>query len=345
MIDIKNRNIILLLVVFFLGALGFYVNDPFGLFEFSYKKAPPLLAGFDENKVEQITVKENGEVARVFVRNGSQWAVREKNTTTAFKANAKNLEKGFENLKKMKKYRVISSSLPKQAEYEVLPCAKKGEVKPKEGQTITCDDFILEIRKQGESKPIQVFLGKAGGSFNSTLVRLQEANDIYAVAGSMRNDWNQTLEYYRDKKLFNFVKENIKGVDIEGPFRYNLTKNDLGNWNITEKGKSKPAIKQRMESMLQQLASVEGTKFFKEKKAPRRYARVKVYLLNNTTAELNIFGPNKQSEFVITSTVVADAMLIPKYRIDTILLDPKTIEDNSAQKPQQPGLPGVPKPQ
>ncbi len=310
MVDIRNRNVILLMAVIVTFVIGFLTNDPFLWFEASYARSKPLVKNVSLEDVRRFTVVVNDSDRRVFSRTSSGWLLQqaERNYT----ADAKKINEALKKLLDIRRYQQITSSKEKHAEFEVAD-----------------NNFHVILEGENQKELARIYLGKIGSAYNSTMVRLHGEDAVYAAQGTVRNDWNQNIDSYRDKSLLQVAKPNIKEVTVTGKNQFKLTLNEVSGWQLFHKGKETAADKNRVDSFLSQMADLKGSRFFNDK-APSLAYKVLLTLQGNLTKELEIFGPLKEGDYIARSTDNDALMHLPKYQIDNFFGKPEDFEQKAS---------------
>ncbi|MCS6984222.1 MAG: DUF4340 domain-containing protein [Leptospiraceae bacterium] len=312
MVDFRNRNIVLLLVVVVLFIIGFLVNDPFLLFEQSYGRSPLLLKDVAEEDVRRIVVI-NKDERRVFTRTSSGWLLEYGGNN--YNADSKKIAENLKKLLDIRRYQKVSSSKDKFQELEVAD-----------------DNFHIILEGENSKVLARLQLGKAASNYTSTLVRRFGEDDVYSAKGSLRSDWNQEVDAYREKTLLLVARPNIKEVVISGKSSFKLAQLGETGWQLSYGKKDVPADKNRVESFLNQLSELKGYRFYKEKSPPLAY-KVVLQLQGNLTKELSIYGPLKEGEYVASSTDNPFLLTISKYQVENYLTKPEEFEQKNPGSP------------
>ncbi|MDH5719151.1 MAG: DUF4340 domain-containing protein [Spirochaetia bacterium] len=321
----KNKNTILAAACAVLFVIGFFSNDPFGLFEYSFKKAPLMLKNINSNDIKKIEVKQGDMTRLVFESANENWSVKAPETPVPFNADSKKIKDGIEEILKIKKYHEVSSSKEKHAEYEV-----------------TADKFHIVLFSSTGKILADLFVGKSGAAFGSSLVRLASDDAVYTAKGNFKGQWNQNIDSFRDKKIVNFVKENIVSVEFHGAKSYKMVKTPQNAWELTTRKNTKPADASKVNSILNMIVSLEGDSFHQMEGNKKPYAKMTITLSSGTQEEIFISGPMKNDEFFMKSLYMqgSDWMSVPKYRVDSLLREASYFEQTAkAPSVQDSGMP------
>lgn len=294
---------------------GLLVNDPLGWFVFNYENADNLIEDIHSDQIESIVVARGSTEKLVFTRTSDGWQVKEPAAAESYRADEKKISDSIEKLLSIKRFRDVSSNKEKQIEYQV-------------------DETGFNVILKGTDKALAtIYLGKAGSVWNSTLVRLKDEDTVYSARGTIKNDWNHDADYFRDKNLLAFIKENVTSYEVKGPQNYTVYRNDLGNWMLkTAAGAEYPAKKAQAENSLSQLSKLEGNGFLKkEDSIPPDYGTILVGFSNGQKQVLEIKGPDKDNNYVVKSSFNNNYMTISRYKIDGILINEQDMRDKDAE--------------
>jgi hypothetical protein len=82
------------------------------------------------------------------------------------------------------------------------------DLDPENGVTVTAfgKDKDKEVRR--------LIVGKAAPSFNHTFIMLDDGKAVYQADGSFRNDFDKTVDDFRDKVVMDFQTEGIKQITL-----------------------------------------------------------------------------------------------------------------------------------
>jgi hypothetical protein len=294
MFDIKNANIRLTLLSIFIFLAAFLINDPFGFFESDYSSASPVIDEKIISNIQQIEILNQNQPPIGLISKDNQWYIKSGNTE--YQADNNKVNKALENLLDIRKYYEVTNSPEKYAEFEV------GE-----------NDFQINIK--GQSHEYTLVLGKQGASFNTTLVRLKNEKKVFSVKGNLRGDWNQNIDYFRNKKLLRMAKENVSQVDIKGPVNYSIVNLD-NTWTINSSTGTIGTNQPRVDRLIDDLGNIEGLNFHQGINPGSLYGNVTVHLKSNIAFKIEVRKAG--SEYLVKSDYNPYWQYISEYRIKTI---------------------------
>ncbi|MDH5718626.1 MAG: DUF4340 domain-containing protein [Spirochaetia bacterium] len=317
----KNRNLILLILCVFFFIFGFFKNDPFGLFEFTYQKAPRLI-DINEKNIKMIHLKQGDKIQTTFQKDKDLWLVKNLADNSVYRGNSEKIENALVDLLAVKKYHDITSSENKHIEYAVA-----------------ASDFHLVFISENEQVLADVYLGKSGAAMGSSLLRLSSEKTVYSAKGNFKGQWNQNIDAFRDKKIVNFVPENIKSIQFNGEKNYSIHRKENDMWELNTLGKIIDADKSKVINLLRIITDLQGNSFFpKEANPPKSFAKIQVELSSGYIEEIEINGPiaKNSTDYVTKSHYTGNWLMIPKYRVESLLSDASHYEpgQNDAPPPQ-----------
>lgn len=112
----------------------------------------------------------------------------------------------------------------------------------------------------GTKETFKFTMGKTAPSYNHTFIMLADDKNIYHASGSFRNDFDQSYESYRDKKVFEVKKDSVKKLVIQkdGKNKTFLVPTDQKDKaeTIWQHDDGKPADKEKINTLLSSLAMV-----------------------------------------------------------------------------------------
>jgi hypothetical protein len=293
---IQKKNTILAIVTGAVFLLAFLVNDPLLLFEKSYEKSKPVIAGRPE-RVKKITVID-GAQKRIFTRSTEGWTAELVGSPLGVqRAESQKIDTGLNNLFEARRYQEVSSNKDKQADYEVRDT-----------------DFQLLLEGENGEKIAQVVLGKFSGAGNASFIRVADETSVYAVKGFLRGDWNQEFDLYRDRTVLRVARENVREIRVSGKSNFALKGDDKGNFALEP---ARATDKTRVNTYLADLTELTGVKFYKEP-MPAAHGRIRVVLSSNVTKEVEFFGPTKDQEFVAKSTDMPFPVTIARSKVEAL---------------------------
>ncbi|GAB4437173.1 MAG: hypothetical protein OHK0011_20210 [Turneriella sp.] len=293
---IQKKNTILAIITGAVVLLAFLVNDPFLLFEKSYEKSKPVIAG-RADRVKKITVID-GAQKRIFTRSTEGWSVELAGSPLGVqRADGQKIDTGLNNLFEARRYQEVSSNKEKQADYEVRDT-----------------DFQLLLEGENGDKIAQVVLGKFSGAGNASFIRLADDTSVYAVKGFLKGDWNQDFDLYRDRTVLRVARENLREIRVSGKSNFVLKSDDKGNFALEP---ARATEKARVNTYLADLTELTGVKFYKEA-LPATYGKISAQLSSNVTKEIEFFGPTKDQEFVAKSSDMPYPVTIARSKVEAL---------------------------
>ncbi|MCS6971937.1 MAG: DUF4340 domain-containing protein [Turneriella sp.] len=299
--DTLKKNTILAAVTGVVFILAFLANDPFLIFEKSYEKSKPLLPGRPERVKKIVALNINGQEKRTFARTSDGWSVELAGSPLGvLRADSSKVETGLKNLFEARRYQEVSSNKDSYGEYEVR-------------------DSDLQLLLEGENgeKIAQVILGKYSGAGNASFIRLADEDSVYAVKGFLRGDWNQEFDQYRDRTLLRLARENVREIKVEGKSNFTLKSDDKGNFNLEP---PRATDKNKVNTFLSDLLELTGTRFAKDKEAlpVAKWGKITLVLTSNVSKEVEIIGPNNNSEMFAKSTDLPHWVTIAKSKAEAL---------------------------
>ncbi len=293
---IQKKNTILAIITGAVFLLAFLVNDPFLIFEKSYEKSKPVIAGRAE-RVKKITVID-GAQKRIFTRSTEGWSVELAGSPLGVqRADATKVDTGLNNLFEARRYQEVSSNKDKQGEYEVRDT-----------------DFQLLLEGENGDKIAQVILGKFSGAGNASFMRLADDTSVYAVKGFLKGDWNQDFDLYRDRTVLRIARENVREIRVSGKTTLALKADDKGNFTLEP---ARATDKSRVNTYLADLTELTGVKFYKDA-MPAVYGKISILLSSNVTKDVEFFGPTKDQEFVAKSSDMPFPVTIARSKVESL---------------------------
>lgn len=286
-----QKNTILTISAAFLFSAAFLANDPFGLFEGGYDKSQPLLAG-RSSSIEEVSVNRPGG-SFTLKRGPVGWNVVNHGDNMEYSANAGKVENGLRSLYEARRFQVVSSDEAKRDQFGV------GDT----GLSISLGEVVLHI-------------GHPGPAANTTLVRLADEEKVYSVKGNLNSEWNQNIDYFRNKKLFHFEKENIRSVSIQSSNSYKLFQNAEGRWELTQRGQTSDAVEGRRSRLLDDISKLEGSSFYEGRPPKSPYMEIELELNTGTSEILDV--RRVKDLYIVKSVNNPYWMEIPEYKITSL---------------------------
>ncbi len=318
----QQKNTILSVSALVLFFAAFLANDPFGLFEGGYDTSDPLLQG-QPSSVESVTVANSGPAATpegansgfILKRNSNGWSLFDSVTQHEYPANAGKVENALRNTYQTRRFQVVSSDASKHMQFGTAD-----------------NQFFITLKSTGGKDETIVHIGSQGGAHNSTLLRVNDEKEVYSVKGNLNNDWNHPADYFREKKLFQFEKENIRALSVKTASSYKLFQDAEGKWKITRRGASLDADPNRLSRLLADLAQVEGTSFFEGKPPKADFISIEIELNTGTSELLNV--RKIRDIYLVKSVNNPYWMEIPEYRITPLAPDASELTQSQNQAGQ-----------
>ena len=309
----KYWNVSLLGANITLFLLAFLVNDPLDLFNKTYANADKLFKEFSVESIQKIQVKGEEGQPFTFQKDDGKWTVFE-NKENLYPADESRVIERLERLVDIRDFQVVTTSKERQQDFEV-----------------TDQNFSLSLTS-ANGEQASIILGKSGASFNSTLVRLTGDDTVYSVKGNLRSDWNQSVSFFRNRKIIQFSAGNLKSVSFSGPQNYQLTRNQANQWSTTAvtNDLDNNAINNHLNSISDTIALDFSDSDFSLEKP---YGVIKLTFKNNEEKELIIRGPDQNSEFLVQSEEGKDTFTLSKYKAESFFKDVKSFE--LAQDPSE----------
>ncbi|MDH4200264.1 MAG: DUF4340 domain-containing protein [Spirochaetia bacterium] len=294
--DFKNINIRLLTINLVVLIIAFLVNDPAHLFESTYAQSPRLLKFRTQSEISEITINAPGNPQLILKKSESGWSVQTSGQDKDYPADNR-IEKALETLMDLHKYYEVTSNEKKYAEYEI-------------------NDDALMVELKGSGKTEQLLIGKPGSGFNTSLARIKGEKTVYSVKGNLKSDWNQNMDYFRNKRLFQFSRENIQSISVQGPVWYTLKNSDDKKWLLTSGNMEVEANLIRTDRLLDDICLMEGSEFNNSGQTGFVYGSIKVELKSNTGFTLSI--NRNGNDYLVKSEFNPYWQKISEYRIKAL---------------------------
>ncbi len=316
----KNMNLLLTGVSIVLLIVGFWVNDPFAWFEYSYEKADKLLAGIDKSNINIIETSKNKAVKLLFKKSEEGWNVRKPDQVepkSGFLADKDIIDNAITNLFSIRKYQEVSSNKERFKNFEVDE-----------------NSFHVTLKSSDSKVLADVYLGKEGATLNSSFVRLGKENTVYSAKGNFKSDWGQDLNHFRDKSLFSFIGEDIASLSISGKYNYSLEKDKDLKWKLKQRGKSDlPAKISKMQSTFSEVAKLKASSFHESDSVAGipNYATALIKLISQKEVTLGIFGPNKEDKYIAKTSESPYLFVLPKWKVENAIIDPTSLEEKKSK--------------
>ena len=307
----RHFNLVLIFscVLFFL--LAFWMNDPFQYFESTYENADPMVVGIKQAEISKIEVYKENKLQLSFIKetpSNDSWKVKSSEDNTFSPVDPSLLTKAIDDLYSIRKHQEVTSNKEKYSEFKV-----------------DSEGFKILLHKKQQANPTTaLYLGKSGSAFNSTLVRLEDEDTVYLAKGSLKNDWEQDANHFRNKSLFRLSPDNILSYSVKGEYNYSIMRNKSDEWEInsTTANTKRLADKAKVNDILEKIVKLKGNDFYEEKVYPKQYATLSINLKSKDELLLEVAGPTKDEDFLVKSTSLPNWMRIPKWKIEDIITKP-----------------------
>jgi hypothetical protein len=202
----------LVLVVIFLGLLGYYVYDS--------RKPPapavdekPKVFTVDADKIEELTVTANGETTKL--RKGSAgWDMVEPTGTPADQTEATSIAQSLSTLEIQ---RVIDENPTDLAQY--------GLADPK---------VKIEFRAAGQKTAARLQLGDKTPTAGELYAQAPDAKRVFLIASYLDSTFNKTPFALRDKAVLKFERDKVTAFDITRPKDALAFAKEGSDWNLTK---------------------------------------------------------------------------------------------------------------
>ncbi|MDH4261422.1 MAG: DUF4340 domain-containing protein [Spirochaetia bacterium] len=308
MFDFKNINIRLIAINTILLIAGFFLSDPFHLFEASYEKSPLLLKAGLKSDVTGIKIFNNSAPAIELIKSESGWSIKTADQKLDFPADNVKIEAAIDRLLEMHKYYEVTSTPEKYKEFEV-------------------DESGLQIELKSRSKVFNFYIGKQGSSYNTSLIRLKNDKTVYSVRGNLKSDWNQSPDFFRIKQLFHLTKDNIKEVAVSGSANFNIKATEKNSWEVQQGISTIESNQVKVNRLIDDITLLEGTEFYYLPANGFPYGKIKITLKSNT--EFNLEVNRIGNEYIAKSEQNPYWQKIPEFRIKSIFPNVNEIKLNS----------------
>jgi len=297
----KNTNVRLTIVFVFLTLTGLLLNDPFGWFVSNYNDAPLFIDGKIKNSIEKIELSRDGQQLLTFTNGNEGWSVGAPGSQN-YKCDTDKLENGLNLLFNARKYYEISSNPVQHERYGV---GKNG----------------LKIRFSiRPDRSFTLYIGEAGSGYGTTMVR-EEGNDtVYSVKGSLKQFWDQPVDQFRYRGLFNFTADNIKSVsvNIRGKTGFELFNDQANGWKLLANGKQNQANPENVHQFTGEIASLEGVDFYYGNRMGVPYGSLTIMTFSSVKVDLEIRKLNEE-DYIVRSSQNDQWQKIPAYRVKSLL--------------------------
>lgn len=168
----------------------------------------------DANSIDKINVTQSDETFSL-QKNGDGWSLKVDNNT--YTATENSVQTLIENLADVNAQRIVSKTPEKWVNYEVAESDPRIEL-------FSGSKKLVDVRA-GRFSFDQV--SRSGTSY----IRLEGADEVYAISGFSSMTLRQNSDNYRDKSMLTFTPANVQGINISGT---SLSKVN-GNWQTNEK--------------------------------------------------------------------------------------------------------------
>ena len=310
MVDFKNTNIRLLCINLFLLVTGFLLSDPLHWFESTYEKSPRFIKSGTKSDIVAIKITASPDNIIELKKTESGWSVIGSGQQKDYPGDNSRIEGALERLFEMRKYYEVSANAEKYAEFEV-------------------SDNDLQIELKSAAKTYSFILGKQGSAYNTSMVREKAEKTVYSVRGNLKSEWNQNLDYFRNKRLVHINRENINEVTISGPVMIHLKSGEKNSWSLEQGREFLETNPSRVNRLIDDISLLEGIEFHYLPQNGFVYGNIKILLKSNTilNIEINRIG----NEYIIKSDQNPFWQKIPEFRIKSIFPELKEIQPGNAR--------------
>ena len=203
----------LVLVVVFLGMLGYYVYDS--------RRAPapaadekPKAFTVEADKIEDLTVKAPGGETTKLRKGSAGWEMVEPTGTSADQTEATSIA---QTLSTLEIQRVIDENATDLAQY--------GLAEPK---------VEIEFRASGQKTPTRLQLGDKTPTGGELYAKTPDSKRVFLIASYLDSTFNKTPFALRDKAVLKFEREKVTALEIARPKDTLAFGKEGSDWNLTK---------------------------------------------------------------------------------------------------------------
>ena len=356
--NILHINSVLTVSAVVLVALGFFINDPFRIFRFSYSSAKPLVQKIKKPNVSKIVVMENRNKLYEVYRDAGEWRVMGMNSpedtsnsqkpsfntsqlsdnaslpsaasqaSISYRANKNDVDSALENLFQAKQEREVTNNHKKYIEYKVDDA----------------NSFQIMLYNKGNNKLFHVHVGKEGASFSSSLTRLDSDKTVYSVPVRLKTHWNKTVDQLRDKSLLNFIPENVDSIQwssMVDKADFSL-KREEGNekfWKVSVGEKESQGDLNKVNILLKDIQKLSGNDFYTgDEEIFKIVASLNILLQSKLNIVLEIHSKKEdenQISYLAKSSYLPYFVSIPNHIIEKILENPEVYIKKEEEKKEE----------
>jgi hypothetical protein len=238
-----------------------------------------------------------------FTKTGSEWKLE--SDGKSYKPDPSSVKNILSELVRMKSERVAATDDSKWAEFEVTDSTAT-RIKLYDNKKLLADLYVGKFNytqpPQGQQNPYQQ---QSKGKM-STYVRPAGDKEVYVVDGFIKMSIQANVNAYRDKTLFSANKDDLTKIAFSYPNNESFTMTKEGNhWFLN----GQQADSAKTLRYLNKLAKVTSSNFIDDvvplTTSPTHQVRIEGN--NIIPVEIKAFPADSVNQFVITSSLVADA--------------------------------------
>lgn len=203
----------LILVVIFLGLLGYYVYDS------RQPEAPaaeekPKAFTVEADRIEELTVEAPGGETTKLRKGSGGWEMLEPSATSADQTEATSIAQSLASLEIQ---RVIDENPSDLAQY--------GLADPK---------VEIEFRASGQKTGTRLLLGDKTPTGGELYAKTPDSNRVFLVASYLEGTFNKTPFALRDKTVLKFERDKVTALEIARPKEALAFAKEGSEWNLTK---------------------------------------------------------------------------------------------------------------
>ncbi|MBU1341217.1 MAG: DUF4340 domain-containing protein [Proteobacteria bacterium] len=279
----------------------------------------PVIEKIDVSKITGLVIAKKENTIE-FTKKGQNWILTDK----GYPADLPSLENMLDTIKTFKLSALVS---------------QKEDLKRYELD----DENRIQVNILVNAKPIFKFtMGKTAPTFNHTFIMLTDNKNIYHANGSFRSHFDKSLEDFRDKKVLEIKKEDVKQFTIE---KDGLSSTLISKEDKTDKQASAitwqsetgtPADKEIVSTLLSSVSFLECEKYLdtpSKKDLEIQPPLCSIRLGNDGKTKLMLFKTDKEETLSGISSMNDYAFVLNQFNgkeivstIDTLLGIPKKEE-------------------
>ncbi len=274
----------------------------------------PVLAALDTKELDRVDITQNKETFTL-LKSDKGWTVTEE----SFPVDQAAIDSVLDTIKDLKLSALVSEAGDK-IRYE-LDTARAIQVTAWAGET---------------EKRVFV-IGKTAPSFNHTFVMLNDGNNIYQADKSFRNNFDKTIDEFRDKLVLSFETETVKKITLEksgivrtlvlstpappkeGEADAEKTKEPSGTWQFEDGTTADETAAQDLLSSLSHLECQGYLKTPETKDLEKEKTLYKISLENGANLSLSLFEQADGETMAGQSSSTPYAFTIDSYKAKDIV--------------------------